>query len=117
MATVSPLNTDSANAWAQNSHLPHILERIPTGVVALDDQGRIVTFNRTAERITGFKAERVLGKAFDGVFKPDHFQNSAINFKDIAKVEKTTEIKTKFAHNRRNNLHLNIAISPVTARF
>ena len=115
MATVSQLNTDSQNAWVQNSHLPHILESIPTGVVALDDQGRIVTFNRTAEQITGFKAERVLGKAFEGVFKPDYFENAALSFKDIIKIEKTIEIKTKFAHNRRNNLHLNIAISPVTA--
>jgi PAS domain-containing protein len=56
MSTVSQLNTDSQSAWVQNSHLPHILESIPTGVVALDDQGRIVTFNRTAEQITGFKA-------------------------------------------------------------
>ncbi len=115
MSTVSQLNTDSQSAWVQNSHLPHILESIPTGVVALDDQGRIVTFNRTAEQITGFKAERVLGKTFEGVFKPDYFENSALSFKDIIKIEKTTEIKTKFAHNRRNNLHLNIAISPVTA--
>jgi PAS domain S-box-containing protein len=67
MATVSQLNTDYSNALVENYHLPHILESIPTGVVALDDQGRIVTFNRTAERITGFSAEEVLGKTFDGV--------------------------------------------------
>jgi PAS domain S-box-containing protein len=114
MATVSQLNTDSPSALVENSYLPHILESIPTGVVALDDQGRIVTFNRTAERITGFKAERVLGKTFDGVFKPDYFINSALNFEEIVKIEKATEIKTKFAYKRRNDLHLNIAISPVT---
>jgi len=116
MAIVSQLNTDSSNALVENSHLPHILESIPTGVVALDDQGRIMTFNRTAERITGLKAERVLGKTFDVVFKPDYFQHSALNFEDIVKIEKTTEIKTTFAYDRRNNVHLNIAISPVTAR-
>lgn len=114
MATVSQLNTDSPGALVENSYLPHILESIPTGVVALDDQGRIVTFNRTAERITGFKAERVLGKTFDGVFKPDYFINSALNFEEILKIEKPTEIKTKFAYKPRNDLHLNIAISPVT---
>jgi PAS domain S-box-containing protein len=115
MATVSQLNTDYSNALVENYHLPHILESIPTGVVALDDKGRIVTFNRTAERITGFSAEGVLGKSFDGVFKPDYFQDSALNFKDIAKIEKTTEIKTKFVHNQQSNVHLNIAVSPVTS--
>jgi PAS domain S-box-containing protein len=116
MATVSQLNTDSSNALVENYHLPHILESIPTGIVALDDQGRIVTFNRTAERITGFKAEGVLGKTFDSVFKSDYFQHSALNFEDIAKIEKTTEIKTKFILNQRSNVHLNIAISPVTSK-
>ena len=114
MATA--LNTDSTNAPALISYLPHILESIPTGIIALDNQGRIVIFNRTAERITGFMAERVLGKTFNGVFKPDYFQNEANNFKDILKIERTTEINTILSHNQRNNLHLNIAISPVTAR-
>ena len=115
MATVSRLNTDSSSALVENNHLSHILESIPTGIFALDDQGRIVTFNRTAERITGFKAEEVLYKTFDGVFKADYFQHSALNFKDIAKIEKPTEINTKFVHNQRSNVHLNIAISPVTS--
>lgn len=116
MATVSQLNTDSANAPALNSYLPHILESIPSGIIALDNQGRIVIFNRTAERITGFMAERVLGETFDGVFKPDYFQNSGNNFKDILRIEKTTEINTMLSHNQRSNLHLNIAISPVTTQ-
>ncbi len=115
MATVSQLNTDSSNALVEDDYLPHILESIPTGVVALDDQGRIVTFNRTAERITGFRAEGVLGKTFDGVFKLEYFQHSVLNFEDIAKIKKTTEIKKKFVHNQRGNVHLNIAISPVTS--
>jgi len=114
MATA--LNTDSTNAPALNSYIPHILESIPTGIIALDNRGRIVIFNRTAERITGFMAERVLGKTFDGVFKPDYFQNSMNNFKDILKIDKTTEINTQLSHNQTSNLHLNIAISPVTAR-
>jgi PAS domain S-box-containing protein len=116
MATVSQLNTDSAKAPALNSYLPHILESIPSGIIALDNQGRIVIFNRTAEQITGFLAERVLGETFDGVFKADYFQNSANNFKDILKIEKTTEIKTILSPSQRCNLHLNIAISPVTTR-
>ena len=93
MATVSQLNTASANAPDLNSYLPHILECIPAGIVALDNQGRIVIFNRTAERITGFMADRVLGKTFDGVFKPDYLQNPGNNFKDILGIEKTTDAK------------------------
>jgi len=110
------LNSDSADTRVENSHLPHILESIPTGIVALDNQGRIVTFNRSAEQITGFKAERVLGRGFDGIFQSEHFQHSALQFKDIAKIKKTTEIKTTFAQDRRSNLHLKVTISPVTTQ-
>ena len=113
MTTALNLNTDSTNSMVQDSHLSHILESIPTGIVALDNLGRIVTFNRTAEQITGFKAQQVLGQTFDGIFKADYFKNSALHFNDIVKIEEMTEIKTKFGHNRMNNLHLNIAISPV----
>jgi PAS domain S-box-containing protein len=113
MAAVSQFNTDSTNSLVWDNHLYDILESIPTGIVALDNEGQIVTFNRTAEQITGFKAEQVLGKAFDGIFKPDYFKNSALHFNHIVKMEETTEIKTNFARDRVNNLHLNIAISPV----
>ena len=113
MASVSRLNTDSSKALVEHSDLAHILESIPTGIVALDGQGRIVTFNRTAEQITGFKADGVLGKTYDDVFKSDYFQPSALQFKDIAKIEEPTEIKTNFVHHPQTSVHLNIALSPV----
>ncbi|MDH3885269.1 MAG: ATP-binding protein [Desulfobacterales bacterium] len=98
-----------------NSELYSIIESIPTGVVALDVEGKIVTFNRAAEQITGFKADRVQGKSFDGVFKPDYFQNSELTFKNLAQTEKTTEIKTQFNRKGKNRVHLSLAVSPVAA--
>ena len=98
-----------------NNELYSIIESIPTGVVALDVDGKIVTFNRAAEKITGFKADCVQGKSFDGVFKPDYFQNSELTFKNLAQTEKTTEIKTQFNRNGKNKVHLSLAVSPVAS--
>jgi PAS domain S-box-containing protein len=109
------LNTDLQNPSAENGHIAYILESIPTGVIALDAEGSIVTFNQFAEQVTGFKATDVLGKNFDCVFEPDYFKNAELNFKDIDTIEKTTEIKTQFAFNGRNDLYLNIAVSPLTS--
>ena len=100
---------------AVNSELYSIIESIPTGVVALDVEGKIVTFNRAAEQITGFKADRVQGKSFDGVFKPDYFQNSELTFKNLAQTEKTTEIKTQFNRKGKNRVYLSLAVSPVAS--
>jgi PAS domain S-box-containing protein len=109
------LERSSESPLAVNSELYSIIESIPTGVVALDIEGKIVTFNRAAEQITGFKADRVQGKSFDGVFKPDFFQNSELTFKKLAQTEKTTEIKTQFNRNRKNRVHLSLAVSPVAS--
>lgn len=41
-----------------------ILDNVANGVIALDEQGNIVAFNREAERITGLAARDVVGKEF-----------------------------------------------------
>ena len=107
------LEHSSATPWVENDQLYSILDCIPTAVVALDKGGKIVTFNRAAEQITGFKADSVTGKSFDGIFTMDHFQNSELRFKNLVNNDKTTEIKTQFKCNGRNHLHLSVGIAPV----
>ncbi len=109
------LDRSFENPLAVDGQLYSIIESISTGVVALDIEGKIVTFNRAAEQITGFKADHVQGKSFDGVFKPDYFQNSELTFKNLAQTEKTTEIKTQFNRNGKNSLHLSLEVSPVNS--
>jgi PAS domain S-box-containing protein len=106
-------NTDLEKPSLENSQFAYIVESISAGVIALDAKGKIVSFNRFAEQLTGFKAIEVLGKSFERVFKPDCFKNLELNFNDISRIEKTTEIRTQFAPNGRNVLYLNIAISPL----
>ncbi len=107
------LENSSATPWVENDQLYSILDCIPTAVVALDKGGKIVTFNRAAEQITGFKADAVTGKSFDGIFTVDRFQNSELSFKKLANNEKTTELKTQFKLNGRDDLHLSVGIAPV----
>jgi PAS domain S-box-containing protein len=100
----------------QNPYIAPIIESIPTGVVALDPNGKIVSFNRSAEAITGRAAKDVLGQTFDGVFSVDYFNNPALNLKAILNTKETTEIQTIVVPAcRRGNLHLNVAISPLSS--
>ena len=101
----------------QNRYMAHIFESIPTGVVALDSAGKIVSFNRTAERITGLAADDVVGRMFDRVFQADYFQNPALHLNNILSTRKTTEIKTMVGgkQKRENKQHLNVAISPLNS--
>jgi len=52
------------------NHLYGILESLPSGVVVVDGEGKITTFNRAAEQIIGKAKERVAGKDFKQVLKP-----------------------------------------------
>jgi PAS domain S-box-containing protein len=107
------LNSDFQNPSNENGHFAYILESIPAGVIALDAKGSIVAFNQFAKQVTGFWENDVLGKNFDRVFKPEYFKNAELNFKNIDKIKKTTEIKTQFVFNGRNEVYLNIAVSPL----
>jgi len=44
--------------------LKKIIEEAPGIIIITDKDGRIINFNPYAEKITGFKSEEVLGKAF-----------------------------------------------------
>lgn len=46
-----------------------VLEEMGDGVLTLDAHGRIATFNRAAERITGWDRREVLGRPCDEVFR------------------------------------------------
>jgi PAS domain S-box-containing protein len=46
----------------QAKHHQSILDDIASGIITVDAQGKITTFNRSAEKILGFKQFQVLGK-------------------------------------------------------
>ncbi|MFM8320757.1 MAG: sensor histidine kinase [Chloroflexota bacterium] len=48
----------------------HLLESVAEGILTLDRSGRITFFSRGAERITGWKADDVIGRPVDAVFQP-----------------------------------------------
>jgi len=52
----------------EKDNLERILDNLNEGIIAHDHQRRIVFFNRSAERITGFKREEVLNKDCHDVF-------------------------------------------------
>ena len=48
-----------------------ILDNIPSGVYTVDQEMNLLSFNRSLERITGFRSEEVLGKKCMDVFRSD----------------------------------------------
>jgi PAS domain S-box-containing protein len=63
---------------AQSEHDLHLRQLIgglnEFGIFMLDPAGKVVTWNKGAERIAGFEAEEILGKHFSVLFAPDELE-------------------------------------------
>jgi PAS domain S-box-containing protein len=70
-ATLEDKDRELGNSRAERDrlagYLAHLLESVPSGVVATDPEGRITTLNRAAQEITGLEPGSI-GRAFRDVF-------------------------------------------------
>ncbi len=89
------------------NHLHHILESLPTGVIVIDLKGRITTFNRAAERITGFLAREVITKSFRQTFGSSLFSSLPLD------LEAPKEMETQVYTNRKEPIYVKLSVSPV----
>src|SRR6266446_2057965 len=93
-----------------------IVESIRSGLVTTDLQGRIYTFNKAAEEITGYAAESVRGKdasIFFGEMK-DHIADS-VRASDTGEVSPRFETDCFTSEGMR--LRLGFSISPLFSEF
>ena len=96
------------------NHLHNILESVTTGVVVVNLKGKITTFNRAAENITGLASKRVLGKKLDKIFDLNFFQNIQLDFGSLGAVLENTEYETEIYRKGEDLVHISLSISPLT---
>jgi len=96
------------------NHLHNILESVTTGVVVVNLKGKITTFNRAAENITGLASKRVLGKKLDKIFDLNFFQNIQLDFRSLGAIRKNTEYETEIYRKGEDLVHISLSISPLT---
>ncbi len=67
----------------KNQELTNILQSLPSGLIVTDLEGRIHTFNRSAQRITGIEAEQAKGKKINELLGhhllPPHLNEEALD--------------------------------------
>jgi PAS domain S-box-containing protein len=64
-----------------------IFENIPHGIFTVDGDGRITSFNRAAERITGWSRQEVIGTPCAKIFRSDHCERSCFLRRSIERGE------------------------------
>ncbi|MFQ5449540.1 MAG: nitrogen regulation protein NR(II) [Nitrospinaceae bacterium] len=93
------------------NYLNNILESLTTGVIVVDQKGKITTFNKTAGTITESHPDSCLGKQLEEVFPHDLFENLVAR---LAKnggqpMSRDREITSRTGR----KIHLRISASPV----
>ena len=96
------------------NHLHNILESVTTGVIVVNLQGEITTFNCAAENITGLALKKVLGKKFDKVFDLNFFQNTQLDFRSLGAIRENEEYETEIYRKGEDLVHISLSISPLT---
>ncbi|MBU0520343.1 PAS domain S-box protein [bacterium] len=76
--TNAELKNKNAELDRVNQYLEDILSSIGSGVIATDLEGRITIFNRTAEDMTGYTSEEVIGKSYPDFFTGEFEDNSPL---------------------------------------
>ncbi|MFI5303930.1 MAG: ATP-binding protein [Nitrospiria bacterium] len=80
---ISNLELDQRRAYIEA-----ILENIGTGVISINQEGVVKTFNQSAERILNLKATDVIGKTYREGFKPLHLNSLVKSFEKKIEKEK-----------------------------
>ncbi|MFD2369102.1 two-component system sensor histidine kinase AtoS [Brevibacillus sp. GCM10020057] len=62
------INKMAGDLQASRTHTETIMQSMDSGVLALDDQGRVTSWNEAAAKITGWPAEQVMGRMYTDVF-------------------------------------------------
>ena len=95
---------------------PLIFDTISHGIFTIDEQGRITSFNRMAERLTGYSKDEVLGHPCSSVFRADICDQDCPLKRSIHALERTEDrevlIHTRDGHHRPVAISTAALISP-----
>jgi PAS domain S-box-containing protein len=93
------------------NYLFNIMESLTNGVIVVDEENKITTFNRTAGIITGLDIESCLGKKISEVFAFDLFQTLTEKLRHCN--ERQLSVDRDIPRNGNGHIPVRVSASPV----
>lgn len=90
-----------------------ILSSMSSGVIFINKEGEIITFNGGAENITGFKAEEVTGKSYASLFSEKEDVNNRHLMKALNNGYSCHDLETFRVMRDGKNLPLKLSVFPL----
>ena len=101
---------------AASEFLEGILESMDGGVLTVDKDYKITTFNRSAEEITGFKSEEVLNKDCHQILKSDLCEKTCPINETMKTGKPVYNYEIMIINKAGNKVPVNITSSPLRSR-
>ncbi len=105
--------TDRRAAEQARSFLASIVESTEDGVIGLTLDGRIVTWNRSAEVLSGYLAEEVLGKRMVTLLAPEYRERHARLLEGLARGERYRLLDSAIVRKNGERADVSISLSPI----
>ncbi|UCH96141.1 MAG: PAS domain S-box protein, partial [Candidatus Aminicenantes bacterium] len=96
--------------------LEDMFSSIEGGIATIDKNGRITTFNRSAEEITGFKAEEVLDKECFHILRNDLCEEKCPLKESLETGKICFNYEINITNKEGNKVPINITTSPLRTR-
>ena len=93
-------------------YLNDIVESMSSGLIAVNLRGRITTFNRAAEKITGYSRREILGKKYSSVF-PDETGGFSILERTMKRPDQRVHDERAVMTKSGRSLPIGVSLSPV----
>ncbi|RPJ00094.1 MAG: PAS domain S-box protein, partial [Deltaproteobacteria bacterium] len=93
----------------ERSHTKTILDSIADGVMTVDPNFRIISFNKSAARITGFRKEEALGQYCRDIFRSNLCASSCPMKESIAAGKELTDIEKTILNKQNREVPLNVS--------
>jgi PAS domain S-box-containing protein len=93
------------------NYLHNIMESLTNGVIVVDQENRITTFNKTAGVITTLNPESCVGKKLNDIFNYDLFENLVSRLTQSP--ERTVSVDREIPGNGREKIPVRVSASPV----
>ncbi len=96
-----------------NNFLAMIIKSTEDGIIGLDMNGTIISWNPSAERMFGYKAEEIIGKSKKVLIPEDHKDDLANILSSISSGKPIERFETKRKCKNGSLLDVTVTVSPV----
>jgi PAS domain S-box-containing protein len=106
--------TDRRRGQELEQQLASIVESSDDAIVSKDLDGVIITWNRGAERLFGYKAEEVIGKSVTILIPPDRHDEEPRILEQVRRGERIDHYETVRRRRDGSLVEISLTVSPVS---